>query len=112
MSFVLLRTPWVCPIRGRGHLGCYEVILVSTHIGVFLELTGALESLRKEEFTWDEDINFLQSFVRDPTFKALTEVNDRVANSIGFENPVGATERAFHEVGRSHYNYTLILWDQ
>ena len=58
----------------------------------------ALEALRQEEFTWDEDINFLQSFLRNPTFKALTEVNDRVANSIGFDNPVGPSERSFHEV--------------
>lgn len=66
---------------------------------MFSELGNALETLRKEEFTWDEDINFLQSFLRDPHFKALTEVNDRVANSIGFENPVGSSERPFHEVG-------------
>ena len=65
---------------------------------MFSELNGVLESLRQEEFTWDHDINFLQSFIRDPNFKALTEVNDRVANSIGFDNPVGSSERAFHEV--------------
>ncbi len=65
---------------------------------MFSELGGVLETLRSEEFTWDEDINFLQSFIRDPNFKALTEVNDTVANSIGFDNPVGSSERAFHEV--------------
>lgn len=65
---------------------------------MFSELSSALEVLRTEEFTWDEDINFLQSFVRDPNFKALAEVNDSVANSIGYENPVGPAERAFHEV--------------
>lgn len=67
-------------------------------LGIFSELSGALETLRNEEFTWDEDVNFLQSFLRDPHLKAMTEVNDRVANSIGFENPVGAAERSFHEV--------------
>lgn len=70
-------------------------------------LSGALESLRQEEFTWDEDINFLQSFLREPTFKALSEVNDKVANSIGFENPVGATERVFHEVLRLIHSVTV-----
>lgn len=65
---------------------------------IFSELNGVLETLRQEEFTWDEDINFLQSFLCDSHFKAMTEVNDRVANSIGFENPVGPAERPFHEL--------------
>ena len=66
---------------------------------VFADLTIALERLRAEEYTWDEDINFLQSFVREPCTVALTEVNDGVAKSQGFEQPVGAMNDLAYEVG-------------
>lgn len=56
---------------------------------IFSELSQALEHLRAEEFTWDEDINFLQGFIRDPNLQALLSVNDGVANSQGFDQPVG-----------------------
>ncbi len=57
-----------------------------------------LEELRVEEFTWDEDINFLQTFVRDPQVKALAELNDHVAESQSFEQPLGAVSPLCYEV--------------
>lgn len=88
-----------------------RLIRVSDLLETFSELGGVLESLRQEEFTWDHDINFLQSFVRDPTFQALTEVNDRVSHSIGFENPVGAAERPFLDVRNPPLELNVTLHD-
>lgn len=61
-------------------------------------LQSALEQLRGEEFTWDEDINFIQNTFRDPDFLALCDVNDRVATSQGFEQPVASVEEVMKEV--------------
>ena len=72
---------------------------------IFSELSQALEHLRAEEFTWDEDINFLQGFIRDPNLQALLSVNDGVANSQGFDQPVGPSCEVTQEVcvwGRVH----------
>lgn len=69
---------------------------------IFSELSQALEHLRSEEFTWDEDINFLQGFIRDPNLQALLSVNDGVANSQGFDQPVGPSCEVTQEVGRVH----------
>ena len=55
--------------------------------------------MRTEEFTWDEDINFLQGFIRDPSIQALLDVNDGVANSQAFEQPVGPSCEVTQEVG-------------
>jgi len=66
---------------------------------IFAQLNSALELLRPEEFTWDEDINFLQTFVRDPNLKELAKVNDSVSKSLSFDNPVGPSEEAFYAVG-------------
>ena len=68
------------------------------HTEIFSELSQALEHLRSEEFTWDEDINFLQGFIRDPNLQALLSVNDGVANSQGFEQPVGPSCEVTQEV--------------
>ena len=65
---------------------------------IFSELSQALEHLRAEEFTWDEDINFLQGFIRDPNLQALLSVNDGVANSQGFDQPVGPSCEVTQEV--------------
>ncbi len=65
---------------------------------VFSQLNSVLEELRVEEFTWDEDINFLQTFVRDPQVKALAELNDHVAESQSFEQPLGAVSPLCYEV--------------
>ena len=67
-------------------------------VEIFSQLNSALEQLRHEEFTWDEDINFLQTFMRDPHLKELAKVNDGVAKSLSFDNPVGPAEDAFHGV--------------
>ncbi|XP_064389900.1 protein PALS2-like [Halichondria panicea] len=68
---------------------------------VFSQLNSVLEELRVEEFTWDEDINFLQTFVRDPQVKALAELNDHVAESQSFEQPLGAVSPLCYELQAS-----------
>ena len=55
-----------------------------------------------EEFTWDEDINFLQSMIHDPGFTAVCKVNDSVAHSQSFEQPVGSTEQPISNVRENH----------
>ena len=65
---------------------------------IFSQLNTVLEDLRVEEFTWDEDINFLQTFVRDPQLQALADVNDHVARSQSFEQPLGAVSPLCYEV--------------
>ena len=60
-------------------------------------LQGVLERLRGEEFTWDEDINFVQDTLGDPSFLNLCEVNDGVAESQSFEQPVGSLEETMKE---------------
>ena len=69
-----------------------------THSDVFSQLNSALEQLRVEEFTWDEDINFLQTFLRDPQLQSLSEVNDHVAQSQSLEQPVGPSGQLCYEV--------------
>ena len=65
---------------------------------VFQGLQGVLERLRGETFTWDEDINFVQETLADPDFLQLCEVNDGVAESQSFEQPVASLEDAMKEV--------------
>lgn len=57
---------------------------------IFSQLHSVLEHLRTEVFTWNDDINFLQSTFRDPNFVSMCEVNDGVAMSQGFEQPEGS----------------------
>ncbi|CAI8042129.1 MAGUK p55 subfamily member 2, partial [Geodia barretti] len=68
---------------------------------VFQGLQGVLERLRGETFTWDEDINFVQETLADPDFLQLCEVNDGVAESQSFEQPVASLEDAMKEVFES-----------
>ncbi len=65
---------------------------------VFSRLNSVLEELRVEEFTWDEDINFLQTFIRDSQLQALADLNDHVAQSQSFEQPLGAVSPLCYEV--------------
>lgn len=65
---------------------------------VFKGVQGVLERLRGEEFTWDEDINFVQETLGDPDFLGLCEVNDGVAESQSFEQPVASLEETMREV--------------
>lgn len=75
------------------------MILMFLHITeVFYQLNSVLEELRIEEFTWDEDINFLQTFVRDSQLQALADLNDHVAQSQSFEQPLGAVSPLCYEV--------------
>ena len=69
-----------------------------THTEIFTQLQSTLEQLRVEEFTWDQDINFLQATFRDPNFVALCEVNDSVARSQSFEQPEGSAEQPVSNV--------------
>ena len=82
----------------------HKLTCTHTHTEVFSELRLALESLRKEEFTWDEDINFLQSFLCDLSVKAVADVNDGVAKSQSFEQPVGPSKESCMEVRGCVYN--------
>ncbi len=51
-----------------------------------------------EEFTWDEDILFLQSFFKDKQLQALADANDHVARSQSYEQPEGSLGEAVKEV--------------
>ena len=94
-NYILIYTYTVYSIHTRtrthSHITC-------VHTEIFSQLTQALEHLRTEEFTWDEDINFLQGFIRDPNLQALLNVNDGVANSQGFDQPVGPSREVTQEV--------------
>lgn len=68
------------------------------YIEIFEGLQGALERLRGEEFTWDEDINFIQDTFGNEDFLALCDVNDGVAESQSFEQPVASLEEVMKEV--------------
>jgi len=78
-----------------------------THTEIFTQLQSTLEQLRVEEFTWDQDINFLQATFRDPNFVALCQVNDSVARSQSFEQPEGSAEQPVSNV-RERWRLTVV----
>ena len=91
MCLVLLQSTRIC--------ACISFLLLYVFVAeIFTELQSTLERMRAEEFTWDEDINFLQDTFRDPDFLALCDVNDGVANSQSFDQPIAGTKEILAEV--------------
>ena len=64
----------------------------------FSVLQSALNELRSEQFTRDEDIDFLCGFAKN--MGKLLEVNDRVALSQEFDQPEGSAIDVTNEVKR------------
>ena len=65
-------------------------------------LQSALNELRSETFTRDEDIDFLCGFSKD--LGKLFDVNDRVALSQEFDQPEGSATDVTNEVNRTERN--------
>lgn len=88
---------------------CYCVLPILITPEIFTGLLSTLEQMRKEEFTWDEDINFLQDTFQDPHFLGLCDVNDKVANSQSFEQPIASSEEILTEVRFFAYQLIVIV---
>lgn len=63
-----------------------------------VKLEKALHLLQEEDFTNEDDIQFLKSFFSNPEFAALCKINDKVAYSQSFDQPEGSATDAIHDV--------------